>query len=180
MPTHPSSRRRGRATTAAVLHAALVGLAACDAAAPPLAPDAPTPRALADRAAVERPWRGRCDVTGTFTGPTSQVLVGTCELAHLGRVTLVTREELVFGPVITFTNATTYTAADGGELHTTGAGTAAFGADGDIAIAGQLTVVGGTGRFAGASGAATLHGTARLTGPASGEGSYALDGRLAY
>jgi hypothetical protein len=136
-------------------------------------------------AAVARPWKGRCDVETVITefgstGPTKFHQTGTCQLAHLGRTTVVTDETVVPGTG-TIAVTSTFTAANGDELYTTGSVVATRGPDGTITVTGTYTAVGGTGRFAGASGTAVFAETARID-PARGltVGAYTLDGRLAY
>jgi hypothetical protein len=163
--------------------AATAALAACaDTPASPTAPmvgsPAATPHSARAGETVERPWKGRCAVEAVASGPTQEI-TGSCQMAHLGRVTVRTVE--------TFTSATTaineswYTAANGDELHTTGTVTATFGpAPDEVTLVGTWTAAGGTGRFADATGTADYAGAARLTGPTTAVGSYTLEGRLAY
>jgi hypothetical protein len=133
----------------------------------------------AEGATVVRPWKGRCDVEADITGPTTIVINGTCELAHLGRATVVTEETMDWA-LGTFTNTSTYTAANGDRLYTSGSGAATFGSNGTGTLVGTWTAVGGTGRFAGASGSAAYAESARITGPTTAEGTYTLDGQLDY
>jgi hypothetical protein len=130
-------------------------------------------------AAVTRPWGGQCDVAAAFTGPTTLLITGTCELAHLGRTTVVTEETLSM-ETGAITNTSTYTAANGDKLFTAGSGVATFRPDYTASIAGTWTVVGGTGRFAGATGTAAYAEEAHATGPTTVVGTYTLDGWLAY
>lgn len=148
-----------------------------DAATSPVAP--PSAALQAAGAAVQRSWEGRCDVDATITGPTTFLITGTCQLAHLGRTTVVTQETMDWA-LGTFTNTSTYTAANGDRLYTTGSGVAAFGQDGAGALTGTWTVVGGTGRLAGASGTAAYVESAQVTGPATAVGTYMLTGELVY
>ena len=143
--------------------------------------------ARAPSAVVARPWKGRCDVETTPTefgssGPTKFYQIGLCQLAHLGLTTVVTYE--TFLPESgAYQVSSTFTAANGDELHTTGivrAGSA-LTPDGSLTVAGTYMAVGGTGRFAVASGTAVFAETARIV-PERGiaVGSYTLEGRLAY
>jgi hypothetical protein len=149
--------------------------------------DAPTatsraPELLASRAAataVQRPFQGRCDVEATFTGPTTVVWRGTCQLAHLGRTTVVSHETISFETFSTATTST-YTAANGDLLYTTGTAAVTPGPEGSFAAAGPTIVVGGTGRFAHASGEAAFADAGHPTGPTTAVASYTLDGWLAY
>lgn len=176
-----SARRVSCTRLAATAAAATAILAACaDAPTGPLAPGvAHTARASAS---VERPWRGRCDVTSEFTGAATLRTTGTCQLAHLGRTTVVSEETFTpTGPLTsTLTSTTTYTAANGDRLETTLSASSVIDLDGTATITGTSTVVGGTGRFVGASGTAGYAGTARYTGAPTAQGSFTLDGHLAY
>jgi hypothetical protein len=131
-------------------------------------------------ASVERPWSGECNVAAAFTGPTTLHITGTCQLAHLGRVSVVAEQTIDPGPSgIGYTNVATYTAANGDELHTTNVGVATPTADG-LSLSGTETAVGGTGRFQNAAGTAALNGSVRFTGPSTTIGGYTLSGRLSY
>jgi len=161
---------------------ALATLAACDAGTPlPLAPQSVSAAHVSGGGAaapVERPWSGRCEFAAQRLSPTSIRITGTCHLTHLGRTTYVNLQTLVPGPVTTFTNATTYTAANGDLLYTTATGTVTPADGGSrLIIAATETPVGGTGRFERAGGAAALAGAVF---PASGTGFYELTGTLSY
>jgi predicted small lipoprotein YifL len=169
------------------LLASLATLAACGDAGPlPLAPEALTPKdASLARAAdghVATPWRGECATSFVPTGPTSLLITGTCQLAHLGRATLIAEQTLVPGPNgLQYTNTVTYTAANGDLLRTTNTGSALPTADGTgFVLTGVETAIGGTGRFSRAEGSATVMGTAYLAGPAAGTGTLAVEGTLRY
>jgi hypothetical protein len=131
-------------------------------------------------AVVERPWRGDCDVDAVFTGATTLLITGTCQLAHLGRVTLVATQTITPGASgIAFTNTSVYTAPDGDELRTSNVGIASPTAGG-LTLAGIETATGGTGRFSDAEGSATLSGAVSFTSATTTTGSYTIDGRLSY
>jgi hypothetical protein len=141
--------------------------------------------ARAASSAVERPWTGRCEVEHAITGfdlltgqPTTFLVTGTCQLAHLGRTTVVTVETGSVGG--SFTGKSTYTAANGDALYATVSGVSAGRPDGSLTNSGTVTVGGGTGRFAGASGTAAYFDIAHITGPTTAAGVYTLDGTLAY
>ena len=133
-------------------------------------------------ATADRPWTGQCEVDAEFTGPTTVMIVGTCQLAHLGRTTVVTQETLAWETATSaaFTNSSTYTAANGDLLYTTGSGEMRIGADGTATVTGTFTAIGGTGRFSNASGTAAYAESVRLTSASTAAGTYTLDGRLAY
>ena len=161
-------------------------LAGCTGDAPTVA-SRPTEvlTARAAGAVIERPWKGRCEVETRITefgstGPTKFHQVGVCQLAHLGRATVVTNE--TFLPETgNYAVTSTFTAANGDELFTTGVVSAgSIVPDGGLSVAGIYTAVGGTGRFAGASGTAVFDETAHLTDRGTAAGSYILEGRLTY
>jgi hypothetical protein len=175
-----------------LLHLALVALvtltslAGC-ADAPTAAASAAELRASSDavRAGIERPWTGRCEVTHSITGfdvitgqPNTFLVTGTCQLAHLGRTTVVTEERGSAGGG--FTGTSTYIAANGDRLYATVSGVSAGRPDGSLTNTGTVTVGGGTGRFAGASGKAAYFDVVHITSPTTAAGVYTLDGRLTY
>ena len=157
--------------------------AACGTDGPAvLATQPPSAARLASTGApVARPWGGRCEFRAERLAPTLIRISGTCQLAHLGRAEYVNLQTIVPGPVTQFTNATTYTAANGDVLYTTAVGTATP-ADGGarLILAATETVRSGTGRFIGASGEAALTGATFLTGPAARTGFYELTGTIEY
>lgn len=138
----------------------------------------PAQSRLSKSKGVERPWKGDCIVYAQITSATTLTFAGTCQLAHMGRTSVVAYQTITAVPSgFTFTNTATYTAANGDELHTiTTDGTATPSATG-LTLAGTETAVGGTGRFVNASGTATMTGTVRFD---TGIGAYRLDGRLTY
>ncbi|CAA9312915.1 MAG: hypothetical protein AVDCRST_MAG68-1356 [uncultured Gemmatimonadetes bacterium] len=138
-------------------------LAACGSPAPsaPL-PDGRTP-ALNSAA---RPVSGECETTFTpppFPPPPSftQVDTGTCQLAHLGRVDLRSEQTINFAAG-TQSGERTLTAANGDILRAVHTGTSRLAGPGQVRFAATLRFVGGTGRFAGATGTARAEGTAHL------------------
>lgn len=135
---------------------------------------------LAAAKSVGRPWKGDCDVDAIFTSETTLLITGTCQLAHLGRTSVVANQTIVPGPGgIQYTNTATYTSANGDVLRTVNVGVATPSASG-LSLLGIETAIGGTGRFANATGTATLAGAVQFTGPASTTGSYSLSGTLIY
>ena len=152
---------RALATPSLLLTLALAGCAGdpsttAPADAPALARDA--------QAAVRRPLTGRCETS--FAPPPfplpavhRQVDTGTCRLAHLGRATLHLVQDIHFATGTQTSVEFTFTAANGVVLRATNVGTSAPSAAG-VRFQGATTFVGGTGRFAGATGEARLEGTA--------------------
>ncbi|MEO8578216.1 MAG: hypothetical protein ABI556_16005 [Gemmatimonadales bacterium] len=129
---------------------------------------------------VERPWKGVCNVIPVFTSETTVVYTGTCQLAHLGRVAVSADQIITPGPDgIDYTNTGVYTAANGDVMRTTQVGFATPTATG-LAFTGIETAVGGTGRFAGASGSAMITGSVTVTSPTLAAGQFSISGRLEY
>ncbi len=141
------------------------------------------PGSISSSVSADRPLTGECTVNAVFTGPANLTITGWCQLTHLGSATVTEYQTIVpreLTPwIIDYTNIATYTSSNGDELHTTNVGVATAGAEG-LTLTGVETVVGGTGRFANASGTAMLSGAVHFTGPASTTGTYSLNGRLNY
>jgi hypothetical protein len=177
-PFMESTMFRASQSTALAVFAAFT-LVACSADKVTSAPGSPQLEHPNASRIVSRPWKGQCDVDAVFTSATTLTITGTCHLAHLGLASVLAYQTIVPGAVITYSNAATYTAANGDELRTTNAGIATPSATG-LTLSGTETATGGTGRFANASGTAALNGAVRFTGPASTTGFYSLDGTLDY
>jgi len=127
------------------------------------------------------PLRGRCDLDiqpAQFISPgvIRQVDVGHCQLAHLGKSTLISDKVINFFTG-TQTTKIVITAANGDVLYGSGAGTNTMIAPGRVAFRVELTFTGGTGRFAGASGGAASEGEADLVSATS---SLQMTGWLTY
>ena len=134
-------------------------------------------------AAPVRPIQGRCESTlEPFPDPLPaqlrQRVTGTCQLAHLGRVTYDFVHVIDFtASPITFTTTTlTFTAANGDVLRASGVGLAFPNAAG-FAVSGTYTFDGGTGRFTNATGYVNFVGQALV--PAF-TATLTLDGEIAY
>lgn len=135
---------------------------------------------------VTRPAGGRCATSISFVPAragyaASLYITGHCQLKHLGRTSIVILQDFAFDGSIV--NSTTHTAANGDVLNSTwysAPGESTF--DGTNAVfAGIETYVGGTGRFAHASGASRVDGTAYLNA-ANGTftGQYTSHGTITY
>lgn len=112
------------------------------------------------------PFNARCELTiqpPTPVGPglLHQIDTGTCQATHLGRA-LLTSDKIINVVAGTQTLETTFVAANGDELRGTGSGTNAPVGPGLVAFTATITFTGGTGRFADASGQATITGQADL------------------
>ncbi len=182
MRTYAAPMLRLALATSATLS---LGLAGCSTTeAPTGAGSNATAVARQDAAAgalVLRPITGRCETA--FNPPPfplppvhEQVDRGSCQMAHLGR------SEFSGVQVIDFAAGTqsgerTFTAANGDVLRATHEGTSAVTGPGRVSFTATLTFVGGTGRFAHATGQATARGSASL---ATSTASFTLDGWIAY
>ncbi len=127
-----------------------------------------------------RPFAGRCDLTVTPLPSVPPLLrqtdTGTCQLSHLGR----TRYEGVLELDLvarTQRGERTLTAANGDELYMSVVGTSSPGGPGLVSFTATFTIVGGTGRFAKATGQGVANGTANLT---TSKTAVALDGWVSY
>ena len=176
------SMRLAALRSAVAVLALTVGLAGC---ADGTAPTAPSPAlgasepALAARGGTALPFRGMLEAreSGQFQPATRTVLVrleGTGTASHLGRYTLAS--EFTLSPAtLTAAGHITFTAANGDLLFATFTGRSVV-AGGIVTIVEALTITGGTGRFAGATGSATLQRTlTRATGVSSGSFEGTLD-----
>jgi hypothetical protein len=107
-----------------------------------------------------------------------QHVTGTCQLAHLGRVTydFVHVIDFTASPVTFTTTTLTFTAPNGDVLRAPGVGFAFPNAAG-FAVSGTYTFAGGTGRFANATGYVNFVGQALV--PAF-TATLTLDGEIAY
>ncbi|HSK19239.1 MAG TPA: hypothetical protein VK912_08865 [Longimicrobiales bacterium] len=112
------------------------------------------------------PFSVRCEMviqppTPVGPGLLHQIDTGTCHGTHIGRAQL-TSDKIINVVNGTQTLETTFVAANGDELRGTGTGTNTPVGPGLIAFTATLTFDGGTGRFADASGQATITGQADL------------------
>lgn len=133
------------------------------------------------QAGVERPFTGSCSVTfnpPSFPPPPihHQTDVGTCQLAHLGHTGFYGEQDINFAAG-TQSGWRRLTAANGDELYVTHTGTSALTAPGVVSFVAQMTIVGGTGRFVGATGFARGIGTANL---ATNSTSVTIEGWIRY
>jgi uncharacterized Zn-binding protein involved in type VI secretion len=155
-----------------ILLALLVSACAADAPADLLSPQL---------AKVATPFQGSCELVIQPSEPISpgvvrQIDIGDCRISHLGRATFISDK------VIDFVAGTqsiqgTYIAANGDLLYANGSGTSQFIAPGRVAFQGNVTFEGGTGRFANASGTATMTGEAD---PVNARSSFTTTGTIMY
>lgn len=152
-----------------------------------------TPLASAGPKGTERPFRGSCDTAITpLTAPEEIPIVlavdVVCRLSHLGLTVGGTDRQVVVPvgppdaegvlPIRISIERITYTAANGDELWSTFAGPGELDlVTGTARFDGVETFVGGTGRFAGATGQARTLGEGSL---ATNTGRIATSGTLRY
>ncbi len=147
----------------------LILAAGCSGDAPAAAdPNTPVLARAAARSQmlVPRPLAGRCETVLAPTevlrpGIVRQVDTGSCQLSHLGRAEF-TSDKVIRLAAGTQTTEATFTAANGDVLRAVGAGTSAPSGAGRVSFTATLTFVGGTGRFAQATGQVRTEGTANL------------------
>jgi hypothetical protein len=130
---------------------------------------------------LARPISGSCETTTVappvFTPPIlQQTDRGTCQLSHLGHATVLGTQQINVAAG-TETAEVTFTAANGDALYTTNVGANTKTGPTTIRFAGTMTIVGGTGRFTGATGQIRAEGTADLV---TGSGQFTLDGWIAF
>jgi hypothetical protein len=128
-----------------------------------------------------RPLKGTC--TLTFTPPPfplpaihHQIDTGTCQLTLLGLTDFYGEQDINFATG-TQSGWRTLTAANGDELYFTHAGKSTPAGPGLVAFVAQMTIVGGTGRFAGATGSGQGTGLANL---ATRSSSVTIDAVVSY
>ena len=130
-----------------------------------------------------RPMEGSCITEFAFSATTPGLvdLVGKCNLRHLGLTTLIATEFIIPQPDDSLKIVTmgTYTAANGDELFSSFDGPVKF-IPGGAEFSGTETFLGGTGRFANASGSVANNGGAQFTSPAAGVGWFNFEGKIKY
>jgi len=136
-------------------------------------------------AGTDRPYSGRCSTVVTPIDETHLQIAGNCNLTHLGAATADTLQTVTpMGPpmmgmlMLHIENDTTYRAANGDLLTMkfTGHGHLDL-ATGHVHYMGVESFTGGTGRFAEASGMASVEGTASV---ATNVGQFTSRGRISY
>jgi hypothetical protein len=128
-----------------------------------------------------RPLSGSCETA--FAPPAlppppviRQVDEGVCELAHLGRAALYSVQDIDIGAGTQRSVEFTFTAANGDELRAMNVGTNAPNGPG-VTFQATMSFIGGTGRFANATGEARVVGAASFI---TNTASFTLDGWIAY
>ncbi len=165
--------------------AAAVGAGACASDSPTAPEEAIALHGnVADSPPRPRPAGGSCVTTvapAGFDFPHLTVTIdGVCNLRHLGRATMRATQVIDVTTGL-FSNETVYVAANGDSLFTAFAGipTSPPGSP-DITFTGTETFVGGSGRFAQATGSTAAEGSATLAPDQSGVGEYRMDGWITF
>ncbi len=143
---------------------------------------APLSDAYAKAAAPTRPLSASCETTFAFTATGSIRIEGTCHYSHLGLTATIADQIAIpqANGTLQIVNTATYTAANGDELFATFVGVGVFESPVLLSFSGVETYTGGTGRFADATGSATLTGGAEFTSASAGVGHYSAQGTISY
>ena len=168
-----SSHRAAFHRRSAYALAAALTLAACgaDASDRPASPTAPS----SSRAGAGLPFRGSL-TSESLVPPPNAVEVGEGTASHLGRFTVELTAAVTAGAA---TGTMALTAANGDQLFATFVGQGEFIPPNVARLVEVATIVGGTGRFEGATGTFTMVRVQVVdfaTGLGSGDGSF--DGRI--
>jgi hypothetical protein len=146
-----------------------------------IAPAVEAGRPVTQQSAAPRPIAGHCEAT--YAEPpvvdppfVRHISVGTCQLSHLGQVRLRTEAELNFAIGVQ-TSEVTFTAANGDRLHASSVGTGTPTGPTTVSFTGTATIIGGTGRFANATGEMAVEGT---VDNATGDARISYDGWIVY
>ena len=157
-------------------------LAACSVDAPTSARLAPDQASTMKASVASRAIKGNCSLKIVSTTPYPappvfrQVSEGTCELSPIGRTTVRFIQVVNFGNGTQHSLSLSYRAANGDLLQAASVGTSVPTPTG-VNFSATITFVGGTGRFASATGSAHADGSANL---ASATSWYRLDGSISY
>ena len=144
-------------------------------------PDAVPDRSVIAESAPSRRIAGRCETVLAPPLPLSPGVVrqidrGSCQLSHLGRADFYSDKTIQLAAGTQSTIAT-FTAPNGDLLEAAGSGANVLISPGRVRFTAMLTFTGGTGRFAGSSGQASVEGEADLV---NGTSTLSLDGTVAY
>jgi hypothetical protein len=129
----------------------------------------------------DRPFKAECHLriqapTVLSPGVIAQTDSGECQALHLGNSTL-TSDKVINIIAGTQTIQAEFTAASGDLLRVSGAGTNVMVAPGVVQFTADVTFAGGTGRFANATGRATITGQANL---AEARSAMVMEGFIQY
>ena len=137
-----------------------------------------------------RPLSGHCSDSYVVSNPVflpppdDEVLVsfevdarGSCQVTHLGATTLTSHQVVRFDAALPQTSGRfVFRAANGDELYATEVGELSPDPE-FFTYTGQLTFTGGTGRFAGATGSASVRGTGTSTNNTT---EFGFEGSISY
>jgi hypothetical protein len=145
------------------------------------AADSPMDPVAPQLAMVPTPFLGSCELVIQPSEPISpgvvrQIDIGDCRISHLGRATFIS-DKIINFVAGTQTIQGTYIAANGDLLYANGSGTSQLIGPGLVAFQASVTFEGGTGRFASASGTATMTGEADVV---NGRSHFTTTGTISY
>ena len=154
---------------------AILALTGCAQLESPVAPQKIIASLAPVANVVTRPWEGNCVGSAAFRPDFITLdITSTCHMSHLGLTTSLGVE--ITGATLSAVH--TFTAANGDSLYTTTVGTATLKPDfSGVNFSNIETVVGGTGRFANATGTATRIGSSNFS---DGTGTWVIKGTLTY
>ena len=146
------------------------------------------PVAAVSASSVTRPMSGSCVTAPVLVPPSSPgalfgvTITGTCRFTHLGRTDMAARQDVFAGPGgLSLAGHAVYTAANGDLLETSYSGPVQQTGPASVSFSGTETIVGGTGRFAGATGSVRYAGEAVTAPPGvPGVGAVSVDGSITY
>ena len=148
-------------------------LLACFAAAPILAP---TPASARDQVPFRAAFGTEVEIE--FVYPFFYISVtGQGNASHLGATSAITDNQVVNLETGSATATYTLTGANGDTVVLEMSFQTTF-VPGGVTFEGTYTVTGGTGRFYGATGSGDLAGSAIVTGPNTGVGSFSVTGTI--
>jgi hypothetical protein len=172
---------RSSITAVALLTSACVACTDSPPTSPTSAATASSRSAAMERSGTSRPFAGSC--TLTFNPPPvpppavhHQVDTGTCQLTHLGLTQFYGEQDINFAAG-TQSGWRTLTAANGDKLYITHTGRSMLVGPGLVSFVAQMTIVGGTGRFVGATGGGQGTGLATV---ATRTASLTIDATINY
>ena len=130
----------------------------------------------------DRPIKGSCDAAVVSVQPLSattarEVVAGPCLISHLGKTTIYLRQIIDFTTLIGTSEEVTFTAANGDVLRATAITRGTPTGPTSFSLAGTFIFIGGTGRFANATGRAEFVGSADF---ATGRALLTMRGRITY
>jgi hypothetical protein len=146
------------------------------------------PAAAVAADSVTRPMSGSCITVPVLVPPSTPgalfgvTITGTCRFTHLGRTEMAAAQDVFAGPGgLSLAGGAVYTAANGDRIQTSYGGPVQVTGPVSVSFSGTETIVGGTGRFAGATGSVHYEGDAVTAPPGlPGAGRVGIDGSITY